>query len=217
MSIVPAPVDVLEAFQRGPDEFATLIASPVPAGWPEFPEGFEYTIDKLRERPDQAGWWLHLFFSPTGRLVGSGGFVGPPDDGVAEIGYEIAPEFRGNGYATSAARELIAKARSEGRVHTVIAHTLANASASTSVLRKAGFRFTGEVPDEEEGAVWRWELQLDTRQFAPIAHVIGAELRYQRLANSGFEVTIHRPRTNNTAVQVCGGRVAPGRDRGSLA
>jgi [ribosomal protein S5]-alanine N-acetyltransferase len=161
VSVVPATIDVLEAYQRDTDEFAELVASPVPAGWPEFPEGIEFSIDKLRERPDQADWWLHLFFDSTGRLIGSGGFVGPPDDGVVELGYEIAPDFRGQGHATAAALALVAKARLEGKVHTVIAHTLANANPSTSVLGKVGFRFVGEVPDEEQGAVWRWELLID--------------------------------------------------------
>jgi ribosomal-protein-alanine N-acetyltransferase len=158
--IVPATIEVLESFHDA-DDFARRIASPVPAGWPEFPEGIEFTIDKLRERPDQAGWWLHLFFDSTGRLVGSGGFVGPPDDGVVEIGYEIAPAFRGNGYATTAARAMVEKARTEGGVHTVIAHTLASDGPSTSVLRRVGFRFAGEVPDEEQGTVWRWERVVD--------------------------------------------------------
>jgi ribosomal-protein-alanine N-acetyltransferase len=161
VSVVPATIDALEAFRRDADEFAELVASPVPAGWPESPEGIEFTIDKLRERPDQAGWWLHLFFDSTGRLVGSGGFVGPPDDGVVEVGYEIAPEFRSHGYATAAARALVAKACSEGGVHTVIAHTLAKTNPSTSVLGKAGFHFVGELPDEEQGTVWRWELLVD--------------------------------------------------------
>jgi [ribosomal protein S5]-alanine N-acetyltransferase len=160
VSIVPATIEVLEAF-HDVDAFAGLISSPVPAGWPEFPEGIEFTIDKLRERPDQAGWWMHLFFDWTGRLVGSGGFVGPPDDGVVEIGYEIAPEFRGRGCATAAARAMVEKARTKGGVHTVIAHTLASDSPSTSVLRRVGFRFAGEVPDEEQGTVWRWELPVD--------------------------------------------------------
>ena len=75
------------------------MASPVPAGWPEFPESITFSIAKLKERPDEADWWMHLFLDPDGRLVGSGGFVGPPANGVAEIGYEIAPEFRGRGYA----------------------------------------------------------------------------------------------------------------------
>jgi RimJ/RimL family protein N-acetyltransferase len=87
----------------------------VPAGWPEFPEAIGFTIAKLEERPDEAQWWMHLFFDADGLLVGSGGFVGPPVDGVAEIGYEIAPEFRGRGYATAAARAMVAKAARAGR------------------------------------------------------------------------------------------------------
>ena len=161
MSIVPATIGLLEAYQRDPAEFADLLGSPLPEGWPEFPEGLEFTLDKLHERPDQADWWMHLFLDAEDCIVGSGGFVGPPDDGVVEIGYEIAPEFRGNGYATAAARAMVDKARTSGAVHTVIAHTLANENPSTSVLRRLGFRFAGEVPDEEAGTVWRWEFVAD--------------------------------------------------------
>ena len=165
MRLVAATLELLEALQRDPTEFAALLASPLPDGWPEFPEGIEFTVDKLREWPEQAGWWLHFFLDSEGRLVGSGGFVGPPDDGVVELGYEIAPEFRGNGYATAAAQAMVDKARTFGVVHTVVAHTLANEKAnenpSTSVLRRLGFRFAGEVPDEEEGTVWRWEYVVE--------------------------------------------------------
>jgi RimJ/RimL family protein N-acetyltransferase len=159
--LVAATLELLEAYQRDPGEFAELLGSPVPHGWPEFPEGIEFTIDKLRERPDQAAWWLHLFIDADDRLVGSGGFVGPPEDGVVELGYEIAPEFRRNGYATAAARAMVEKATATGSVHTVIAHTLADENPSTRVLRRVGFDFVGEVPDEEQGTVWRWELSVD--------------------------------------------------------
>jgi RimJ/RimL family protein N-acetyltransferase len=104
---------------------------------------------------------MHLFLDVEDRLVGSGGYVGPPDDGVVELGYEIAPEFRRKGYATAAVGAMVAKAKSSGAVHTVIAHTLAAENPSTAVLRKAGFRFLGAFPDEEQGSVWRWELALE--------------------------------------------------------
>ena len=157
MSVVPATIGLLEAYRRDPAEFADLLGSALPDGWPEFPEGIEYTLDKLLERPDQADWWLHLFLDVTDQLVGSGGYVGPPDDGVVEIGYEIAPEFRNRGYATAAARALVAKALADPSVHTVLAHTLPADSASTAVLRKVGFQCTGEAIDPEEGTVWRWQ------------------------------------------------------------
>ena len=156
MRLVAATLEWLEALAAGTAAFAALAGSPVPDGWPEFPEAIEFAIDKLRERPDQAGWWMHLFFIDS-TLVGSGGYVGPPEDGVVEIGYEIAPAFRGRGLATAAATAMIAKAVTEGDVHTVIAHTLAHPNASTSVLRRAGFAHVGAFPDEQEGTVWRWE------------------------------------------------------------
>ena len=84
--------------------------------------------------------------------------MGPPDHGVVEVGYEIAPEFRRRGYATTATRAMVAKATAACGAHTVIAHTLAEENASTGVLRRVGFRFAGELPDHEQGAVWRWEL-----------------------------------------------------------
>lgn len=158
LSVRPATADEIEAFVRDPAEFARCIDSDVPAGWPEFPEAFEFAADTLRRSPADANWWLHLFLV-DGRLVGSGGFVGPPDDGVVEIGYEIAPELRGRGYATAAAGAMIAKADAAG-VHTVIAHTLPVSSPSTGVLRTLGFRHTGEVDDPADGTLWRWELAI---------------------------------------------------------
>ena len=161
MRLVAATIEGLEAFQRDPAEFSALIGSPIPAGWPEFPEAIEFTVEKLREGPDQADWWMHYILDADGHIVGSGGFVGPPDNGVIEIGYEIAPEFRRRGYATAAARAMVDRATATGAVHAVIAHTLAEENPSTRVLRRIGFHFKAEVPDEEQGTVWRWELSVD--------------------------------------------------------
>jgi [ribosomal protein S5]-alanine N-acetyltransferase len=121
-------------------------------------ERFEHAISMLRQHPEQADWWLHLFHDDE-RLVGFGGFAGPPEDGVVEIGYEIGPEFRGRGYATAAARALVAKAAAAG-VDTVIAFTRAEENPSTGVLRRVGFGVTGEAADPADGTVWRWELAL---------------------------------------------------------
>lgn len=159
VTIRPVAAADLEAFGRDPAEFSERIGSPLPAGWPQFPEAFEFTLNTLTEHPEQGEWWMHLFFDGT-RLVGSGGFVGPPDDGVVEIGYEVAPEFRGRGYATGAARAMVDKAVAAG-VHTVIAHTMPDENPSTGVLRKVGFAFAGETSDPDEGTVWRWELHVD--------------------------------------------------------
>jgi RimJ/RimL family protein N-acetyltransferase len=91
-------------------------------------------------------------------VIGGAGFKGQPDaTGMVELAYGIVPSFEGRGYATEAARALIGFAQRDDRVRQIIAHTMAEANASTRVLRKCGFTFAGEVVDPEDGRVWRWE------------------------------------------------------------
>jgi RimJ/RimL family protein N-acetyltransferase len=159
MRLLPATIEHLVALQSDPSAFGRLIGSAVPEGWPEFPESIGFTLDRLREHPDEGDWWLHFFISRDA-LIGSGGFVGPPQDGVVEIGYELAPAFRGKGLGTAAAGALIEKAR--GAATLVIANTLAHDNPSTGVLRRLGFQWVRELVDPEEGPIWRWELPLIT-------------------------------------------------------
>jgi RimJ/RimL family protein N-acetyltransferase len=42
-------------------------------------------------------------------------------------------------------------------VRTIQAHTLPEQNASTRVLEKCGFTFTGEIIHPADGPVWRWE------------------------------------------------------------
>ena len=93
-----------------------------------------------------------------GTLIGLGGFKGAPADGGLEIGYEFAPERRGRGLATEAARGMVARALARPDVDHVLARTLPNENASTKVLRKVGFRFDAETPHPDDGPVWRWRL-----------------------------------------------------------
>jgi ribosomal-protein-alanine N-acetyltransferase len=158
--LLPATVEHLAALQSDPSAFGRLIGSAVPRGWPQFPESIEFTMERLREHPDQAEWWMHFFLLPDSTLIGSGGYVGPPQDGVVEFGYELAPEFRGQGLGIAAAKAMVAKATATGAVSTVIAHTMADENPSTGVLRRLGFTKTRELIDPEDGPIWRWELAL---------------------------------------------------------
>ena len=93
-------------------------------------------------------------------LVGSGGYKGPPtEQGMVEIGYEIAEAYRGRGFATEMAQLLVQKALEAPEVQLVQAHTLAEENASVKVLRKCGFQHVETLSDPDEGDVWRWELK----------------------------------------------------------
>jgi RimJ/RimL family protein N-acetyltransferase len=106
--------------------------------------------------------WTHGFavvHRASGARIGSCGYKGPPGaEGVVEIAYGIDPAYQGRGYATEAARALIAFALDTGQVRVVCAHTRPEKNASTRVLTKCGFEWMGERVDPEDGLVWRWEL-----------------------------------------------------------
>src|SRR5688572_10880788 len=118
--LVEATPAHLQALLRSRADLAQQLGSPLPDGWPAFPEAIRFTLDALRKDPQQQSWWMHFFVdAETGRLVGSGGFAGPPTGGTVEIGYEIAPEFRRRGFASAAAGALVEKARQSGLVDRV--------------------------------------------------------------------------------------------------
>jgi [ribosomal protein S5]-alanine N-acetyltransferase len=110
--------------------------------------------------------WVHGFSVvrlDTDVTVGQCGFKGPPDpDGVVEIAYGIASDQESKGYATEAARALVAYALSFDQVKLVRAHTLPASNASKRVLAKCGFQFVGEIEDPEDGLVWRFETARPT-------------------------------------------------------
>ncbi len=75
-------------------------------------------------------------------VVGTVGFK--IDQGVLELGYWIARDHWGHGYATEAGRGALEVARALGHERVLAGHYVDN-PASGRVLRKLGFRETGEV------------------------------------------------------------------------
>src|SRR3712207_869173 len=156
--LVPATVPLLNALNEDRTLFGVLIGSPVPDGWPEFPEAIGFTLEHLQNAPEaDHAWSMQFFVDPTnGRLLGSGGFAAPPVARTVEIGYEVAPEFRGRGVGVAAARALVERAVASGEVDHVIARTLPGPNPSTGVLVSLGFEHVDDHEDPEVGAVWQW-------------------------------------------------------------
>ena len=78
------------------------------------------------------------------RLVGSIG-IGPRPDGELELGYWISRPNWGLGYATEAARAVLAIARDGLRLQKLYAGHFFDNPASGRVLEKAGFRTDGRI------------------------------------------------------------------------
>ncbi|MEV6566282.1 GNAT family N-acetyltransferase [Streptomyces kronopolitis] len=73
-----------------------------------------------------------------GLVVGAIGLFWPPAEGSVAFGYGIVPSRRGRGYASEAARALVAFALTAPGVHTVCADIERGNPASGRVLEKAG-------------------------------------------------------------------------------
>ncbi len=99
-----------------------------------------------------------------GQMIGHAGYHGPPgvnanqSPDAVEIGYTIEVPWRGQGYATAAATELLRRAEERGVRHYVASATPDN-EPSLAIIRKLGFRQTGEAIDEEDGLELVFELE----------------------------------------------------------
>ena len=92
-------------------------------------------------------------------LVGSCGFKGRAVNGVVEMGYEVAVDYRGRGLATEMATALMGFALAQDEVTNVLAHTLAIENESCKVLKKIGMQKIDELEDPDDGPVWKWEMR----------------------------------------------------------
>ena len=83
--------------------------------------------------------------------IGCAGLLFHPDtnhwwgDGCAELGYWVAEEFWGNGYAAEASQVLIKRAFDELGVEKIYATYRIENAQSKRVLEKLGFRFHAEM------------------------------------------------------------------------
>lgn len=156
--LVRAELALMDAALAGDDVLARALGHEVVAGWATFTDALRPTRDAVAAEPHGAVWGPRLFVvGDPPELVGWGGFKGPPNDGVVELGYEIAESRRGCGLATAATRAMLAEAFADERVTSVIAHTLGERNASNHILEKVGFRYDGQARQNDE-VVWRFAL-----------------------------------------------------------
>ena len=159
VSLAVPDLALLDAAVAGGAALGRALGCSVADGWEVFPTAVRRTRDAVAEDPSRIRWGTRLILVDEPRtLVGWGGYKGPPRDGAIEVGYAIAPAWRGRGLATAAVRELVREGFEDPGVSAILAHTRPEPGPSSRVLEKCGFVNEGEVPDQGIGTAWRFRL-----------------------------------------------------------
>jgi RimJ/RimL family protein N-acetyltransferase len=163
LTLIAATAALARAELHDRAAFASLLGAVVPEAWPpeSAADALPLFLGWLEAAPDQAGWfgWYALCrdISASGQvLVGGGGFLGPPQDGVVQMGYSVLPEFQRRGYATEMVRGLATWAFVQPGVAVIAAETEWANPASVRVLERTGFQTAGAATDP---AGTRFELR----------------------------------------------------------
>ena len=114
---------------------------------------WEIRLDDIAADPQAAEWIARAVIAePEGVIVGHGGFHGPPDpDGVVEVAYTVAPQYRLRGYAKAILAALLRRADADPRVTAVRASIRPDNLGSRKVIAGFGFRKIGEQWDAVDG------------------------------------------------------------------
>src|SRR5512139_3359115 len=113
-------------------------------------------LEQQAEQPRRK-FQLAVVLQASGQLIGNCG-IRQASAGAheADIGYELAPDHWGRGYATEAARAIVQFGFAELKVHRIWAWCIADNIASARVLEKLGFTLEGRLREKEyfKGRWW---------------------------------------------------------------
>lgn len=101
--------------------------------------------------------WLCYIVWRNDEFVAGVGFKGKPVNNTVEIAYGTFPAYQQQGIATEGCRMLVQLALQTDPAVRVTARTLPEESYSTKTLKKNGFKWLGQIWDDEDGDVWEWE------------------------------------------------------------
>jgi ribosomal-protein-alanine N-acetyltransferase len=165
LELVPATTALLSAELEGNAALEQVLGVRVPENWP--PElysrdAIEWFLKSLEEVPEMGDWAGHYIVTrgDDATVIGTVGFKGPPDEsGKVEIGYSLLEQYQRLGYATEAARGVIAKAFADPRVLRVTAETYPHLEPSIGVMQRCGLVYRGEAA--EPGVIYFELLRED--------------------------------------------------------
>lgn len=115
----------------------------------ELRAAYTQMLEGSLRHPEQWVWYaIWTIEREDGSLLGDLCFKGLPPDGAVEIGYGIAEQYRGQGYASEAVDAAVDWALRQPGVTCVEAETEPDNRISQRVLEKCGFVPNGLVGEE---------------------------------------------------------------------
>jgi aminoglycoside 6'-N-acetyltransferase len=119
-------------------------------GWsePVPPEAAEKLVAEFAAGdPAEPGWFQYAVeLAATGELIGDIGVCLHDNRMQADLGFTVAREHQGHGYATEAVSALLERLFTVGGLHRVSAECDARNTASARLLERVGFRPEGRRP-----------------------------------------------------------------------
>ncbi|MEH2058011.1 MAG: GNAT family N-acetyltransferase [Nostoc sp.] len=160
--LVPFTLDIVKAAILGNSELARVMAVKVLSNWPD--EEFIQNLPRIAHiltkcaLQSQWGWGSLIIHQAENTLIGHvmikiiPDATGSPTDSV-ELGYQIVPSYRQQGYASEAAKAMADWTLYQPGIEKVTAGCDADNIGSKRVLEKIGMRLI-----EARGKVLIWEL-----------------------------------------------------------
>lgn len=159
LRLMPFTLELLQAAMRAPAEVGHLCHASVAPGWPEpdFAEILPMLADDVAREPQRAEWTRTIMVVATQTIIGDIGFRNTPNTGETEIGYGLVSTAWGQGFATEAARGMIAWAFGQPRITAITAESELENHRSARVLEKVGMARMGQID-----TLVQWRLARDT-------------------------------------------------------
>ena len=154
LKLIPFTLELKKAALNDRARLVEMLGVYVPKHWPgpDLAEALPSFIENMEKAPSEPAWdWIAIHRKDLAVIGGIGFMGGPDEDGVVEVGYDIVPAYRKQGYATEMARSLIAWAFQEAGINVVTASCLDDNIGSIKVLENVGMR---RLEPEEHMLKW---------------------------------------------------------------
>jgi len=168
LDLVPMSLELMEALLSGDLESAQKrVGYRIPSDWPQPLESvLRFRIPLARSHPDAVPLLLlaMVLSADPEVVVGRLGFHGPvDDDGMLEIGYEVFPAHRRQGYAREAVVAMLRWAQRDPAVLLFRASVSPENAPSRNLVTGLGFVEVGSQWDDEDGEETLFERPVPGR------------------------------------------------------